>query len=159
MNEASAKYTIKKKKSYTLCVSVTEFASNCPKFIFVIFFLSNHIDCRQERPRYLGVGYFDFVYYRRQSSLRLLPNTFFFFFSAATLTPRYPLRYSEAIRSLQRSVFTNFISFLWGIKSSRSRPRREEGWSTVSSERRREGSFSVQIVSPCPTHPRVRSTL
>ena len=27
----------------------------------------------------------------------------------------------KPVRSLQRSVFTNFISFLWGIKSSRSR--------------------------------------
>lgn len=68
---------------------------------------------------------FDFVYYWCQPFFLLAPRTLVRFpFSLDS--PSAPTPYGQAVRSLQRAVFTNFISFLWGIKSSRSRPRRKE---------------------------------
>lgn len=108
------------------------------------------------------------VYSRAKKSYRLpfrfrlllVPQPLFLPSSAARafsflpqLTPN-PTPYGQAVRSLRRSVFTNFISFLWGIKSSRSRPRREERG--LECEWCGEGEAS-QFKSPLttPYHPRL----
>lgn len=88
---------------------VSSHSSNRPEFILV---QRNHIDCREEQPRYLGVALcFDFVYYWCQPFFLLAPRTLvrfpFSLDSPSALTP-----YGQAVRSLQRAVFTNFISFL-----------------------------------------------
>lgn len=87
---------------------------------------------------------FDFVYYWCQPFFLLAPRTLVRFpFSFDS--PSAPTPYGQAVRSLQRAVFTNFISFLWGIKSSRSRPRRKERV-RARAEVRQRGSSSVQII-------------
>ena len=75
---------------------------------------------------------FDFVYYspdspREKTNVvpRFLPSTPLSALPFSWASPSSPTLYDEAVRSLRRSVFTNFISFLWGIKSSRSRPTEE----------------------------------
>lgn len=108
------------------------------------------IDCaRTTTETWKGLR-FDFVYW--VPSVVLL--TFFF----SVVRPRFPFSsrlsldsptpYGQVVRLLQRSVFTNFISFLWGIKSSRRRPRREERGSECASATLREGE-----VSPRPNRP------
>lgn len=77
----------------------------------------NHIDCRQERPRHLWglLSLFRFrLLHRRRSLLQSSPpdGRSRVFLYPSTLSPPAPTPYDEAVRSLQRSVFTNFISFL-----------------------------------------------
>lgn len=72
-----------------------------------------------------GLLCFDFVYYWCQSFFLLALRTLVHFLFSLD-SPLAPTPFGQAVRSLQRAVFTNFISFLWGIKSSRSRPRRKE---------------------------------
>lgn len=99
---------------------------------------------------------FDFVYYWCQPFFLLAPRTLvrfpFSFDSPSTPTP-----YDQAVRSLQRAVFTNFISFLWGIKSSRSRPRsKERGLVCEQGVRRRESILGPNHPSWFPVTPASR---
>lgn len=107
----------------------------------------NHIDYRQglaPLPPHSTTICFDSVY-------RSPPFLSFFqllLFSWAL--PSSPTPYGGAVRSLRRSVFTNFISFLWGIKSSRSRPR--EG----KKRNGRRGFPTSKLVPPSLFFPSLR---
>lgn len=107
----------------------------------------NHIDYRQglaPLPSHSTTICFDSVY-------RSPPFLSFFqllLFSWAL--PSSPTPYGGAVRSLRRSVFTNFISFLWGIKSSRSRPR--EG----KKRNGRRGFPTSKLVPPSLSFPSLR---
>lgn len=75
-------------------------------------------------------------------------------FSLPLDSPLAPTPYGQAVRSLQRAVFTNFISFLWGIKSSRSRPRREERKRELECESDEGEVLGPNHPSRQPYHPR-----